>query len=218
MSEYLILAEAVIYKKQRLTFINTINNFKAVAMPAKFNFDMVVLCGPKWKKGEHKLSLKLTADNGKEINLGNTVVNIPHEDFVYNAFLNDIKIQLDYSVSDLTFHVYDDNKEIITKKYPVLSMLVPSKKTNAKSSPASSEVKRKATKVKKTENNDLKTANRFGTPDNLKISAFYNLKTEQDIEEALRFLEKLSDNLSMKSILVKRVEKQLKKMKEKEAK
>ena len=30
------------------------------------------------------------------------------EDFVYNAFLNNIKITMDYSVSDLTFIVYDD--------------------------------------------------------------------------------------------------------------
>ena len=32
---------------------------------------------------------------------------------------------MDYSVSDLTFHVYDGDKEVYTRKYPVLPMLVP---------------------------------------------------------------------------------------------
>jgi len=125
MSEYLILAENVIFKNDRLTCINTYDNFRTVAMPAEFNFDMAILCGPKWSVGEHKLSVKAVASNGKEISLGSATVNIPHEDFVYNAFLNNIKIAMDYSVSDLTFYVYDGDKEVYSRKYPVLPMLVP---------------------------------------------------------------------------------------------
>ena len=125
MSEYLILAETIIYKNNRLTCINTYDNFRTVAMPAEFNFDMVILCGPKWSVGEHKLSVKAVASNGKEISLGSATVNIPHEDFVYNAFLNNIKIVMDYSVSDLTFYVYDGDKEVYLRKYPVIPMLVP---------------------------------------------------------------------------------------------
>ena len=128
MSEYLILAETIIYKNNRLTCINTYDNFKTVAMPAEFNFDMVIFCGPKWSVGEHKLSVKAIASNGKELNLGTATVNIPHEDFVYSAFLNNIKIAMDYSVSDLTFHVYDNDNEVFTRKYPVVSMLVPQEK------------------------------------------------------------------------------------------
>lgn len=128
MSEYLILAETVIFKKEKLTCINVYNNFTTLAMPSEFNFDMVILCGPHWSVGEHKLSIKAVASNGKEIDLGNATVNIPNEDFVYNAFLNNIKIVMDYSVSDLTFYVYDNDKEVYSRKYPVISMLVPQKK------------------------------------------------------------------------------------------
>lgn len=125
MAEYLMLAETVIFKNEKLTCINVYDNFRTVAMPAEFNFDMVILCGPKWSVGEHKLSVKAVASNGKEVDLGQADVNIPHEDFVYNAFLNNIKITMDYSVSDLTFYVYDNGNEVYSRKYPVISMLVP---------------------------------------------------------------------------------------------
>ena len=125
MSEYLVLAETILFKNDKLTCINIYNNFRTVAMPAVFNFDMAIMCGPKWSAGEHKLTVKAVASNGKEIELGSSVVNIPNEDFVYNAFLNNIKITMDYSVSDLTFHVYDNEKEVYSRKYQVLPMLVP---------------------------------------------------------------------------------------------
>lgn len=125
MAEYLILAETIIFKNDRLTCINVYDDFRTVAMPAEFTFDMVVVCGPKWTVGEHNLSIKVVASNGKEIDLGTAAVNIPKEDFVYNAFLNNIKITMDYSVSDLTFIVYDDGKEVFSRKYPVRAMLVP---------------------------------------------------------------------------------------------
>ena len=125
MSEYLVLAETIIFKNNKLTFINTYDNFKTVAMPAEFNFDIAILCGPKWSVGEHKLSVKAVASNGKELNLGTSTVNIPHEDFVYNAYLNNVKVVMDYSVSDLTFYVYDNDNEVFSRKYPVVSMLIP---------------------------------------------------------------------------------------------
>ena len=48
-----------------------------------------------------------------------------NENFVYNAYANDLKIVMDYSVEDLTILVYDNDNEIIARKYPVVSMLVP---------------------------------------------------------------------------------------------
>ena len=92
---------------------------------------MVILCGPNWTPGEHKLSVKAKASNGKELELGTANVNIPNGDFVYNAFLNNIKITMDYSVNDVTFYVYDDGKEVIARKYPVIPMLVPQKQAPA---------------------------------------------------------------------------------------
>ena len=132
MSQYLILAETVIYKNDKLTCMNVYNNFRTVAMPSEFTFDMVILCGPKWSKGEHKVSVKAVTSNGKEIEIGSATVNIPSEDFVYNAFLQNLKIVMDYSVSDLTFFVYDNDKEVYSRKYPVLPMLVPQKQEENK--------------------------------------------------------------------------------------
>ena len=57
-------------------------------------------------------------------------VNIPSEDFVYNAYANDLKIMMDYSVESLTILVYDNDNEIISRTYPVVSMLVPKKSEN----------------------------------------------------------------------------------------
>lgn len=125
MSEYLILAENVIYKNDKLTCINIYDKFSTVVMPAEFKFDLAIICGPNWTVGEHKLVIKAKGSNGKEVQIGELTVNIPHDNFVYNAYANDCKIIMDYSVSDLTFSVFDNDNEIITRKYPVVSMLVP---------------------------------------------------------------------------------------------
>ena len=125
MAEYLVLAENIIFKNDKLTCINIYDKFTTVAMPAEFRFDLAVICGPNWTVGEHKLEVKAKASNGKEINIGDLTVNIPNDNFVYNAFANDCKVIMDYSVSDLTFVIYDNGKEILSRKYPVISMLVP---------------------------------------------------------------------------------------------
>ena len=154
MSEYLILAETIVYKNNRLTCINTYDNFRTVAMPAEFNFDMAILCGPKWSVGEHKLSVKAVASNGKEIDLGTATVNIPHEDFVYNAFLNNIKIVMDYSVSDLTFHIYDNENEVFSRKYPVLPILVPQDKNATQKVMQPEELEKELEKDQQVEHNE----------------------------------------------------------------
>ncbi|MBR6099211.1 hypothetical protein IKP85_05630 [bacterium] len=125
MSEYLLVAENVMFKNDKLTCINVFDKFTTVAMPAEFRFDMAILCGPNWSVGEHKLAVKAVASNGKEVPLGDLTVNIPNEDFVYNAYANDYKILMDYSVSSLTIVVTDNGKDVISRKYPVVSMLVP---------------------------------------------------------------------------------------------
>ena len=134
MSQYLMLAENVIFKNGKLTCINIYDQLTTVAMPAEFKFDLAILCGPNWTVGEHKLNIRARGNNGKEVDIGEINVNIPHEDFVYNAFANDIKIVMDYSVTDLTITVYDNDNAIILRKYPVVSMLVPQTK-ETKSSP-----------------------------------------------------------------------------------
>lgn len=127
MAEYLVLAENVIFKNNKLSCINVYDRLTTIAMPAEFVFDMAILCGPNWKVGEHKLNIKAKGSNGKEVSVGELTVNIPNEDFVYNAYANDLKIVMDYSVESLTIIVEDNGKEIISRKYPVVSVLVPQK-------------------------------------------------------------------------------------------
>ena len=39
-----------------------------------------------------------------------------------------LRISLDYSITDLTFLVYDGDEEVVQRKYSVNSLLVPQKK------------------------------------------------------------------------------------------
>ena len=143
MSEYLILAENVFFKNNRLSCINVYDKLVTVAMPAEFKFDLAIMCGPNWSVGEHKLSVKAKGSNGKEVSVGELTVNIPSEEFVYNAYANDLKITMDYSVESLTLLVYDNDKEIISRTYPVISMLVPQKKDSKSESKSSDSKKEK---------------------------------------------------------------------------
>ncbi|MBR1776751.1 hypothetical protein IJ750_06750 [bacterium] len=128
MSQYLVLAENITFKNNKLSCINIYDKFSTVVMPAEFKFDMAIMCGPNWSVGEHKLAVKVKTPTGNEISVGELTVNIPNEDFVYNAYAQDLKVVMDYSIDSLTFIVYDNDQEVISRKYPVVSMLVPQKK------------------------------------------------------------------------------------------
>ena len=126
MSGYLELAETALFKNGRLTLINTYSDLSTIAMPAEFRFDMAVMCGPKWSVGEHKLVIKVRAnENAEELTLSEATINIPHENFVYHAVGNDIKFTMNYDVKYLTFTAYDNDEEVISRVYPVRAMLVP---------------------------------------------------------------------------------------------
>ena len=125
MSGYFIIAENVIFKNNRLTCINIYNELSAIAMPAEFKFDMAVICGPNWSTGEHKLTIKVKPNDGAEIILSESTVNILNEDFIYNAIANDVKFRINYDVQNLTFTVLDNEEVVISRKYPVVAMLYP---------------------------------------------------------------------------------------------
>jgi len=127
MAEYLILAENIFFKNNKLSCINIYDRLTTVAMPSEFVFDLAVICGPNWSVGEHKLTINAKGNNGNEAKIGELTVNIPNENFVYNAYANDLKMLLDYSIENITIVVYDNDKEIISRKYPVVSFLVPKK-------------------------------------------------------------------------------------------
>ncbi|MDD3593691.1 MAG: hypothetical protein PHX18_03585 [Candidatus Gastranaerophilales bacterium] len=125
MSEYLIIAENITYKNNKLSCINIFDNFSAVALPAEFVFDLVVICGPNWAPGEKKLTIKAKTNTDVMIDVGEITVNIPNEDFVYNAMAQNLRITVDYSIKDLTFLVYEGEQEILSRKYTINSLLVP---------------------------------------------------------------------------------------------
>ena len=228
MAEYLVLAENITFKNNKLTCINIFDKLSTIAMPSEFKFDLAIMCGPNWSVGDHKLTLKAVGSNGREVYIGELMVKIPNEDFVYNAFANDIKLMMDYSVESLTFVVYDNGKEIISKKYPVISMLVP-QNANQKSQPVQgkktvNEVKLPATNEKpvsaevkpvSASQTNIKSTSKFGTPKRPKYGEFLNLKTEQELNDALEFIAKIPSDNQMKEKLKSNIEQQLKALKTK---
>ena len=127
ISQYLIVAENITYKNNKLSCINIMDNFIALAMPAELLFDMVVICGPNWTPGEHKIFIKAKTNKEDVVSIGDATVNIPSENFVYNAVAPNLRITVDSSVTDITFLVYDgDENLVIERKYVVNSILVPS--------------------------------------------------------------------------------------------
>jgi len=129
MAGYLELAEAAIHKEGKTYILNIYSELFAVAMPAEFRFDMAVMCGPKWTVGDHKLTIKVKAnEDGEEKQLVDTTIKIPHEQFVYHAVANDVKFTMNYDVRYLTFTVLDNDEEVISRVYPVRAMLYPSPK------------------------------------------------------------------------------------------
>ena len=126
MSGYLELAETVIHKNGKTTIMNIYNELTAIAMPAEFRFDMVIMCGPKWSAGEHKLKIKVKAnEDGEEKQLVETTIKIPNEHFVYHAVASDVKFTMNYDVQYLTVTVFDNDEEVVSRLYPVRAMLVP---------------------------------------------------------------------------------------------
>ena len=219
MAEYLILAENISFKNNKLTCINIYDRLSTIAMPSEFKFDLAIMCGPNWAVGEHKLVVKAVGSNGKEVYIGELAVNIPNEDFVYSAFANDLKLIMDYSVETLTFIVYDNGKQILSRKYPVISMLVPQNANSGQKQPPAAEkktadVKKVSEPEKEAEENSspspTKTASRFGTPRRPKYGEFLNLKTVEEINEALAFIAKIPHDNQMKEKLKASVEQQLK--------
>ena len=223
MAEYLVLAENISFKNNRLTCINIYDRLSTIAMPSEFRFDLAIMCGPNWSVGDHKLTVKAVGSNGREVYIGELMVKIPNEDFVYNAFANDIKLIMDYSVESLTFVVYDNGKEIISKKYPVISMLVPQNiqpetKQTQKEEKKTTDVEETAeaqSKKEESQSSTTKTTSKFGTPKRPKYGEFLNLKTEQELNDALDFIAKMPSDNQMKEKLKANIEQQLKALKTK---
>jgi hypothetical protein len=123
-NQYLIIAENITYKNNKLSCINIFDHFVAIKLPAEFVFDLVVICGPGWEKGEHKVSIKTRTNESEQIDIGDITVQIPHENFIYNALAQNLKITLGPGVKNITFVVSKDNNPLIERTYNINTLLV----------------------------------------------------------------------------------------------
>lgn len=124
-SQYLILAENIAYKNNKLTCINIIDQFLAMKLPAEIQFDMVAICGPGWDEGEYDITIKVRTDENEMHEIGSTKIKIPNRDFVYNAFAPNLKVNVQENTKYVRFYVYRNDDLIIERSYKVASLLIP---------------------------------------------------------------------------------------------
>lgn len=123
-NQYLMLAENITYKNNKLSCINVIDQFFVVKLPAEAYFDLVAICGPDWEEGEYELTIKVQSDDGELFELGKTNIRIPNRDFVYNALAPDMKVRIDEGTKYIKFYVFRNEELILQRNYKVASLLV----------------------------------------------------------------------------------------------
>lgn len=123
-NQYLMLAENITYKNNKLSCINVIDQFFVVKLPAEAYFDLVAICGPDWEEGEYELTIKVQSDDGELFELGKTNIRIPNRDFVYNALAPDMMVRIDEGTKYIKFYVFRNEELILQRNYKVASLLV----------------------------------------------------------------------------------------------
>lgn len=126
-NQYLIVAENITFKNNKLSCINIYDQFVAVTLPAELNFDMVVICGPGWEPGNYSLGVKVKIDEAEPQEIGNVNVEIISDNFIYNALAPNLKISVEENIKNITFLVFRDDEIIIERTFLVNSILVPKK-------------------------------------------------------------------------------------------
>ncbi len=118
--KYFLIAETAYLKNNRLTAVNIWNDFSAVFLPAKFDFDLAFICDPGWSKGEYDLIFKIKIKNNIKTP-GNVKINVPNPDYVFNAVAQNLTFYIDKGVEKVTFYVECNNKHIFSRDYPVVT-------------------------------------------------------------------------------------------------
>ena len=124
-SQYLILAENITYKNNKLSCINIIDQFMVMQLPSEAYFDLVAICGPGWDEGESEVTIKVQTDDNDIHELGKTPIKVPNNDFVYNALAPNLKVSLHENTKYVKFYVYKDEELIIQREYKVAPIFVP---------------------------------------------------------------------------------------------
>lgn len=123
-SQYLMLAENITYKNNKLSCINIIDQFLVMQLPSEAYFDLVAVCGPGWEDGDYQITIKVQTDDNEIHELGKTDVKIPGEDFVYNAFAPNMKVTLEEDTKYVKFYVYRNDDLVIQRNYKVAPLFV----------------------------------------------------------------------------------------------
>lgn len=124
-SQYLILAENITYKNNKLSCINIIDQFLVMQLPSEAYFDLVAICGPGWEEGDHNITIKVQTNDNEIHELGKTEVKISSPDFVYNALAPNMKVVLQEDTKYVRFYVYRNDELAIQRNYKVAPLFVP---------------------------------------------------------------------------------------------
>ncbi len=124
-NQYLLLAENITYKNNKLSCINIIDQLLTIKLPSEFQFDLVAICGPGWQEGEYTVSIKVQLDDNEISELGQTKVKIPNDVFTYNALASDLKVFIPENSKMMKFYVYKNDELVIERKYQVASLFLP---------------------------------------------------------------------------------------------
>lgn len=117
-NQYLLIAENISYKLNKLSCINIYDQFLTTSFPADLYFDLAYICGPNWEAGQHDISIRVDL-NGDMKEIGNIKINIPHKDFVYNAMAPNLKLTVENEIEKLDFSVYKNDHKILERSFPI---------------------------------------------------------------------------------------------------
>ena len=118
-NQYLVIAESLIYKNNKLTAINMYDQFLAMQLPAEFDFDLAVFCGPGWPAGDYSLDIFIEPKGAESFKLGVINFDIPSESFVYNAIAKDLSLGINEGVEEIAFVVKNKDEILIKRNFMV---------------------------------------------------------------------------------------------------
>ena len=118
-NQYLVISEILVYKNNKLTAINMYDQFLAMQLPAEFDFDLAVLCGPGWAVGDYSLDIFIEPKGNESFKLGVINFDIPSENFVYNAVAQDLSLLINEGVEEIAFVVKNKEEILIRRNFMV---------------------------------------------------------------------------------------------------
>lgn len=121
--QYLVVADQITFRNNKLCILNVMDQFMALQLPSKFNFDLVFVCGPDWEPGDYELSFKVRSSEMEDFVLGSINVTISDRKSVFNAIASNLNFIIGDNTGNVTFIVERDEEEIFSREYPVSHLL-----------------------------------------------------------------------------------------------